>query len=92
MIRDYGLPPDLILAIDGTERFVVWSACFNVGSRMPDMNLAQHPANRWFAVRQDFGAVDSDKECFGDRIMLDFHDGGAVMKKKLENCKFGLLI
>jgi hypothetical protein len=90
MIRDYGLPPDLILAIDSTEGFEVRSTCFNVGSRMPDMNLTQHPINRGFAVRQDFEAVDSDKECFRDWVMLDFHEAIAVMKQMLENCKFGL--
>jgi hypothetical protein len=79
MSRDYGLPPDLILAIDGTEGFVVRSTCLNVGSRMPDMDLTQHPTNRGFAVRQDFGAVNSDKECFRDWIMLDFHEATAVI-------------
>jgi hypothetical protein len=54
------------------------------------MDLAQHPTIRGFAVKRDFGAVNSGKECFGDRIMLGFDEAAAVIKKMLENWKFGL--
>jgi hypothetical protein len=57
---------------------------------MLDMDLAQHPTIRGFAVKRDFGAVNSGKECFGDRIMLGFDEAAAVIKKMLENWKFGL--
>jgi hypothetical protein len=62
-VRDYDLPPDLVLAINGTQALVERAACINIGGRAPDVNLTQHTPDQRFPVRDNLKAFDKRKAC-----------------------------
>lgn len=89
-LRDNNLPPDLILVMNRTQSLIERPACVDISGRVPDMDLTQHALDRGFAVGDNFGAVNANKELFGNGVVLYPHDTISVLKDVFEYRKESL--